>query len=360
MNNYLSKTALGIIRIAALALLVVSVGSVHVSAGIGDSRSQVEAQYGDATFIQDESKRIWTRQEWQNGTHGRPTVYGYWSEKGDWQGTRWVEYNIKGRVVKETVLFGKELRIRDFRQYFGDIYDELIKDNSVVFTNRFLTVDRLGAVVQANNNKLNYIQFSLVPDGTKINMHSIINGFEITEITTKAAKRHFADQSWRKTDNYFEDKLYFSETLVPRATTDLIVIHHTAIDAMSVDDIHELHLIKGWAGIAYHEVILPDGTVKDGRPIGMVGAHALGVNPRSIGIVVDGNFEDRVPTQAQMDSLVKLTHTMMVKYHIPLEHVVPHRAVTPGTSCPGRQFPWDEFIQRLESQDGKSVIAGGE
>jgi hypothetical protein len=351
MKNRLLKIERWLLRMMVPVLLVVGLAPAVVYAGLGDSKHQVEERYGAAYFIQDETKQIWTRQEWQTGTHGKAVAYGYWSNAGKCYSTHWVEYDKQEKAVKETVLFGTELRIRDFRQYFKMIHDALAKENSIVFTKRFFSGDTLGAVVQADNNKLIYIRFLLVPDSTKINIHSKISGFEITETTPQAIKRHFADKTWRKTDNYFEDKLYFSETLVPRRITDMIVIHHTAMDDMSVDDIHELHLTKGWAGIGYHKVILPDGTVLDGRPEGMIGAHALGANPRSIGIVLDGDYEDRPPKSAQMDSLVKLTHALMEKYHIPLEHVVPHRDVTEGTSCPGKQFPWAELIHRLGNKD---------
>ncbi|CUH95555.1 hypothetical protein P22_1626 [Propionispora sp. 2/2-37] len=89
-----------------------------------------------------------------------------------------------------------------------------------------------------------------------------------------------------------------------------------------------------------------------------MGAHALGVNPHSIGIGVDGNFETKPPTAAQMNSLVKLVLELMEKYHIPLDRVVPHRDVTEGTSCPGKLFPWDELMQRLYKGEFHSAAAG--
>lgn len=329
-----------------LVLLLIASFPSSVSAALGDSKQQIEAYYGSEYFIQDQDRRIWQRQEWHPDPQNKAVAYGYLSHIGDWQATHWIVYNDHEQAVKETVLLSKDIRIRDFQQYFNGLYDLVSNDNSTVFTTSLFSGSQLGAIVRTESG-LNSIIFFTRPDHTKINMHSKISGFEVTAITAQMEKQHFTDQTWQIADNYFQNKLFFSEKLMPRATTDTIVIHHTAKDNMSVDDIHELHLNKGWAGIAYHKVILPDGSIKDGRPKNMIGAHAFGANPRSIGIVVDGDFDNKPPTAVQMDSLVRLTRELMMKYHIPIHNVVPHRDVTEGTTCPGKQFPWDELMYRL-------------
>lgn len=329
-----------------LGLLLIASFPSSVSAALGDSKQQIEAYYGSEYFIQDQDRRIWQRQEWHPDPQNKAVAYGYLSYIGDWQATHWIMYNDHEQAVKETVLLSKDIRIRDFQQYFNGLYDLVSADNSTVFTTSLFSGSQLGAIVRTESG-LNAISFFTRPDHTKINMHSKISGFEVTAITAQVVKQHFTDQTWQIADNYFQNKLFFSEKLTPRATTDMIVIHHTAKDNMSVEDIHELHLNKGWAGIAYHKVILPDGSIKDGRPKNMIGAHAFGANPRSIGIVVDGDFDNKPPTAVQMDSLVRLTRELMMKYHIPVYNVVPHRDVTEGTTCPGKQFPWDEFTNRL-------------
>lgn len=334
-------------------LFLWGVASGSVFAAIGDSKKTIESQYGPPCFIQDDTKRIWNRQDWQTAGHGRAVAYGYWDDNG-WQSTHWIEYDEQERAVKETVLCNMEFRIRDFQQYFNKLYTDIVADNSAVFASRGFAGERLEAIIHTATGGLNRIRFFMVPDNTRINMHSKMRGFEITDISEQTVRKHILDQTWRRMDNYFKDRLYFSEGLVPRATTDMLVIHHTALDDMSVADIHELHLTKGWAGIAYHKIILADGSIKEGRPEQMIGAHALGANPHSIGIVVDGDFENKLPTDEQMNSLVKLVQELMIKYHIPLDRVVPHRDVTEGTDCPGKMFPWKELMQRLQS--GKPVL----
>ena len=97
------------------------------------------------------------------------------------------------------------------------------------------------------------------------------------------------------------------------------------------------------------DVVLPDGSIADGRPAETVGAHALGVNTHSLGIVIVGDFEKRRPDERQLQSLLQVTRQMMVKYDLPAAKVVPHREATQGTSCPGAQFPWAEFCLRLKN-----------
>ena len=344
------------------------------SAEIGNSKSQIEQRYGDYSLVQDGFNRIWTQSEWKSMLNSSAKAYGYMTIVGEMNATVWIEYNAQNRVKKETQIMDGNIKIRDFQNYFGELYTDIITADSTVFVNS--TYSELRLIVRKSDSKYNLIRLFIdnSKDNTKINMHSKIHGFEITEIAPGDAKNYLKknrfnritsnpneqqssrDDNWLKTDNYFQPELFFSEDLLPRKKTDMIVIHHTAIEDMSVFDIHELHLKKGWAGIAYHKVILPDGTVENGRPENLIGAHALGANPRSIGIVLVGNFESKSPTVVQMDALVKLTLELMRKYHIPLENIMPHREVTKGTTCPGAFFPWQDFIQRIKLDTSKTLM----
>jgi uncharacterized protein YuzE len=342
-------------------------------AEIGNSKSQIEQRYGDYTLVQDGFNRIWTQNEWKSALHSGAKAYGYMTTVKEMNATIWIEYNEQNQVVKETIIMDGSIKIRDFQNYFSELYTTITAADSSVFVIRTSPKEQLRVIVHKSDKKYNLIRFFMdnLNDNTKINMHSKIHGFEITEITSGDVKDYFRtsrstrfvskvngqqaspDVIWLRTDNYFQSELFFSENLMPRKKTDMIVIHHTAIEDMSVADIHELHLKKGWAGIAYHKVILPDGVAQNGRPQNLIGAHAQGANPRSIGVVLVGNFESKPPAFAQMDALVKLTMELMQKYHIPVENVVPHREITQGTTCPGVLFPWEEFIQRLKTNSGK-------
>lgn len=157
---------------------------------------------------------------------------------------------------------------------------------------------------------------------------------------------------------YYANGLRFVENLVPRKQTSLIVIHHTAIENSDVKFIHALHLKNGWAGIGYHYVIYDDGSVHKGRPEKMVGAHAYGVNDKSVGIALVGNFNNRQPSGEQMSSLIGLVEELTAKYHIAQDHIVPHSRVS-KTDCPGTQFPWQKFMAKLNGEvtedDGRAI-----
>ena len=76
---------------------------------------------------------------------------------------------------------------------------------------------------------------------------------------------------------------------------DEIIVHCTASPegkAMTVEQIDHIHRYENhWAnGIGYHKVIYLDGTIHDGRPLDMMGAHCNegGHNRCSIGVVYVG------------------------------------------------------------------------
>lgn len=142
--------------------------------------------------------------------------------------------------------------------------------------------------------------------------------------------------------------------LIARATTDMIVIHHTgnpADDDLSAEQIHASHLMQGWSGIGYHYVIRKDGTVELGRPEWAVGAHAHGFNWNTIGIHLCGNFEIATPTQAQIESLAYLVGYLCEQYDLVPDsrHVVGHRDLM-ATACPGQQL-----YSMLQTVRGKAI-----
>jgi len=356
-----------------LAWILFSCLTTVTFAAVGETKNQIEQKHGSYCFVEDSSRQFWTPSEWQNIPGGKAKCYGYMTNAGGLIATMWIEYNNQDVVTKETTLMDHSIKIRDFKNYFSELYDKIIAPNSMVFTSDSAPNNRLAVIIKNHAGKFSLITFFLDNDSkTKINMHTKIRGFEISEASpaivedyikkseaanlnqsANTAYKAYPGEDWIKTGNFFQPELYFSEKLLQRKKTDMIVIHHTAIDNISVADIHEIHLAKGWAGIGYHKVILPDGTVLNGRPENAIGSHALGANRTSVGISLVGNFENRPPTTKQLDALEALTLELVTKYHVLLKNVVPHRAVTQGTVCPGALFPWDQFIQALNADLAK-------
>ena len=153
-----------------------------------------------------------------------------------------------------------------------------------------------------------------------------------------------------------------------------IIVHHSAtpprvngraIDAAALDRIHATRgFVTFYRGrvyhIGYHFVILQDGTVQRGRPIGCRGAHTHGraIYNRRVGICLVGNFSSKDnpngaqgpvrPTRAQMKALVRLCRSLMREYEIPVDNVRRHRDFN-QTECPGDRFPYSRLVAELSS-----------
>jgi N-acetyl-anhydromuramyl-L-alanine amidase AmpD len=151
-----------------------------------------------------------------------------------------------------------------------------------------------------------------------------------------------------------------------------VVVHHSAtpprvkgklIDEAAIDG---AHAHRGWGvtvkgqeyHIGYHFVVLQDGTVQPGRPIGTVGAHAGATfyNDHYLGICLVGDFDARSnpdgrngptrPTKRQLDATVRLVTALARRFGFGPKDIIPHRAVR-ETDCPGSRFPLGELRERV-------------
>lgn len=148
-------------------------------------------------------------------------------------------------------------------------------------------------------------------------------------------------------------KLYlkFADSLIERAKTDYIVVHHTAaVIDYTVNEIHDMHINNGWSGIGYHFYIRKNGDIFEGRPCTMIGAHAEGYNYRSISVCLSGNFEVEKPTKAQIASLAYMLEKLKTKY--PNAIIAGHRELN-STACPGANlFP---YVQEMAFDSKKRI-----
>lgn len=154
-------------------------------------------------------------------------------------------------------------------------------------------------------------------------------------------------------------------TLYPSTKWKYIIIHHSGTEEGSALQFHQSHLNKGWdKGVGYHFVI---DTNHSSRQDGQIestprwikqedGAHckADDMNTRAIGICLVGNFDSERVSEKQMASLVFLVDKLRRHYKIPLSHIMGHGEVSgASTHCPGKKFPWREFLDRLQSAASK-------
>ena len=116
---------------------------------------------------------------------------------------------------------------------------------------------------------------------------------------------------------------------------DMIVIHCSASEegrSYTVEQITKDHIARGFRTVGYHFVVYADGTIKRGRKLSEIGAHAKGYNRRSVGICYIGGLKDGKPedtrTVAQVYALRALVESMKSMFEndweIPLK-IVGHR-----------------------------------
>ncbi|KKP51435.1 MAG: N-acetylmuramoyl-L-alanine amidase [candidate division TM6 bacterium GW2011_GWF2_33_332] len=130
---------------------------------------------------------------------------------------------------------------------------------------------------------------------------------------------------------------------------DKIVIHHSASPAgrFTMYDFANWHIDPGGRlkapGIAYHFGIDPDGKIYQSNKLTSQSWHAGNGNPSSVGVVLNGNFENEIPSDAQKKSLKYLIRFLRRKLKKKLT-VFGHREI-PGnlTACPGRNLNLEEF-----------------
>lgn len=133
-------------------------------------------------------------------------------------------------------------------------------------------------------------------------------------------------------------RLYLAERQVMR-DIEMIIIHCSATPEgrdVSTDEIRSWHLDRGWSDIGYHFVVELDGTVNDGRPLEISGAHAKGHNSNSIGVCYVGGLDESgepkdTRTPEQEKALVELLENLKDQY--PEAQVIGHRDVS-DKDCP--------------------------
>ena len=141
-----------------------------------------------------------------------------------------------------------------------------------------------------------------------------------------------------------EIKYEWGEELEYNNKPTKIIYHHSASFSRSAESIHEFHKGKGWSGIGYQYYIRKDGTIYSGRPENADGAHTIGENKTSIGICVEGNFEEEEITKKQVNSLYKLSLYIALKYDI--YKIIGHGDAG-ETLCPGENFPLETMRETV-------------
>ncbi|NDW13179.1 N-acetylmuramoyl-L-alanine amidase [Bacteroides sp. 214] len=128
---------------------------------------------------------------------------------------------------------------------------------------------------------------------------------------------------------------------------DRIVIHCAATritQDFTEEQVKESHIARGFRTWGYHYYIRKDGRIVTMRPIGQMGAHAIGYNAASIGICYEGGLDALgksadTRTAAQKESLLKLLHELIPKYNI--KFLSGHRNLSPDLNGDGKIDSWE-------------------
>ena len=120
----------------------------------------------------------------------------------------------------------------------------------------------------------------------------------------------------------------------------LIIVHCSANregSALRMADIDRYHRSLGWKGCGYHYVIPIDGTIEQGRPEDMVGAHCKNHNRHSIGVcyigglATDGKTPKDTRTDKQRAAMWTLLRQLITLY--PDAEIYGHRDFA-AKACP--------------------------
>lgn len=149
-----------------------------------------------------------------------------------------------------------------------------------------------------------------------------------------------------------------------------MAIHHTVTPssnpARMVRGIQRYHMdSRGWCDVGYHFLIGIDGSIYEGRPLHLLGAHVGGQNTGNIGISYVGCFNSSgcgsmgpiAPTSAMVNAGGRLVGELSRIYGITLDRtkVKGHREHSgQSTSCPG-----DRLLPRIPDLLSVARAGGG-
>jgi N-acetyl-anhydromuramyl-L-alanine amidase AmpD len=144
-------------------------------------------------------------------------------------------------------------------------------------------------------------------------------------------------------------QLQFTGRLTPLnpANVRYIIVHHTAGQNTTAQDIHRMHISAGKLGAGYNEYIRLDGSVWIMRGDN-VGAQTAGFNAVSYGIGCEGNYHAnlREMPQVQFTALVERCVLHMTRF--PNSPQLRRHRDLGATACPGAHFPWDKLRKEIE------------
>jgi N-acetylmuramoyl-L-alanine amidase len=138
-----------------------------------------------------------------------------------------------------------------------------------------------------------------------------------------------------------------------------IIIHHSLTKDQTVNDwkaIRRYHIeTNGWNDIGYHYGIENVGgkiVIQKGRVENVVGAHCKGMNDKSIGVCVVGNYDLAEPAEWALKVLTGLCTDICKRYGLMPEDIETHHKYASYKTCPGAKFPMMKLRQMVARKLG--------
>lgn len=128
----------------------------------------------------------------------------------------------------------------------------------------------------------------------------------------------------------------------PTHRPNRITIHHTVqskrlAGAAAARDVQNTHMNgNGWADMGYHFLVDRDGTIYQGNPENLVGAHVARQNTGNLGIAMIGSFHQETLGEVQKQAVARLVRHLARKYNIAINrtNIKGHKERL-ATICPG-------------------------
>ena len=126
----------------------------------------------------------------------------------------------------------------------------------------------------------------------------------------------------------------------PVSAIQQLIVHHSAVPAsvLAAQLANYNVNMSDWPGIGFHYFVGVDGTIQQTNDLTTISYHAGSQNGNSIGLAFAGDFDEAVPTQAQITAGAHLIAWLLDHLNLPIAAVHGHKEFA-NTTCPGEQ--WD-------------------
>ncbi len=112
---------------------------------------------------------------------------------------------------------------------------------------------------------------------------------------------------------------------------------------------------QGWIDVAYHVAVDRAGTAYELRSTAIAGDTSTDYDPAGHFLILAiGNFEEQLPSDAQLDGVARLLRWGADNFGAPLSSVTGHRDHA-ATACPGRGL----YIQLAEARRRAEAMPAG-